>query len=97
MLKATRAASAAQSPPLLPDLDRVRRFELEHRIERARQRLLAATTWPERAERWEYMRRLIFRRTSFEREASGPEPSRAIVKRVLWELLFACEIRSTRQ
>jgi hypothetical protein len=80
------------------DLARDRRAELERRIERARQRLLAAQSWPERAERWKYMRELILRRPGFERVASGPESARTIIGRLWSEWLVDWEMsRGTRQ
>jgi peptide subunit release factor 1 (eRF1) len=92
-----KATHRRLQPQPFADQERDRRAELERRIERARQRLLAAQSWPERAMRWKYMRELILRRPGFERVASEPEPVRQILHRLDWEFLWAWETRSRFQ
>jgi hypothetical protein len=83
------ATSAAPAAERYPDLDR--------RIELARQQLLTATTWMERAERWKRLRTLLVRRNPAVLSAPGPEHASVILKRLEWEFLLAWQTRRARQ
>jgi hypothetical protein len=69
--------------------------DLEARIERAHQRLLAARTLQAQRVAWTEMRRLILERPQNRvlRDGRDPEPARAVIDRILFRLLVAWETR----